>query len=145
MYKANGRLVEGMLRKSQVDDKINNIKELKVAFSREGHFEAFKHTSSYAEIPPINKTEDSGTYIRRKYKDVELVTLGATPYFVACKELNKYLASRPRYLLLGNSGLRVIRVDDCFKYLNKEGQQFQQELLKNWESLVQPVFSYKHF
>lgn len=145
MYKANGRLLDGMFYKSKVDNKVENIRELKEVFSREGHFEAFKHTSSYAEIPPISKTEDSGTYIRRKYKGVELVTLGATLYFVACKELNKYLFKKPNYLILGESGLRVIRVDHSFRYLNEEGQKFQQQLIKDWEDLVQPVFSYKHF
>lgn len=145
MYKANGRLVDMMFSKSKADKHIEDIKQLKKDFSREGQFEAFKHTSSYVEIPPITKTEDSGTYIRRKYQDIELVTLGATLFFVECKELNKYLSRKPRFLYLGNSGLKVIRVDDCFKYLNKEGQKFQQELIKNWEDLVQPVFSYKHF
>lgn len=145
MYKANGRLIDAMMSKKQADRHVETIKELKKEFSREGHFEAFKHTSSYVEIPPITKTEDSGTYIRRKYKGIELVTLGATLFFVEDKELNKYLASKPRYFFLGNSGLRVIRVDDCFKYLNQEGQEFQRQLIKDWETLTQPVFSFKHF
>lgn len=145
MYKANGRLTDMYFNKSEVDNRIDTIKQLKKEFSREGHFEAFKHTSSYAEIPPISQTEDSGTYIRRKYKGVELVTLGATLYFVECKELNKYLAVKPKFLYLGNSGLRVIRADASARFLNEEGQVFQQELIKQWEDLVQPVFSYKHF
>ena len=145
MYKANGRLTDMYFNKSEVDNRIDTIKQLKKEFSREGHFEAFKHTSSYAEIPPISQTEDSGTYIRRKYKGVELVTLGATLYFVECKELNKYLAVKPKYLYLGSSGLRVIRADASSRFLNEEGQAFKLELIKQWEDLVQPVFSYKHF
>lgn len=145
MYKANGRLADAMFCKKDIDRQAENINKLKKEFSREGRFEAFKHTSSYAEIPPINKSEDSGTYIRRKYKGVELVTLGATLYFVECRGLNKYLAVKPKFLYLGTSGLRVIRVDASARYLNQEGHLFQQEIIKQWEDLVQPVFSYKHY
>lgn len=143
MYKANGRLAEGLFRKSQIDNRVEKIKTLKQDFSRKGIFEPFKHTSSYAEIPPVTNTLDSATYIRRQYKNVELVTLGSTLYFVECKELNKYLAVKPRYYMLGKTALKVIRAEACFRYLNKEGQKFQQELLNNWEDLTQPVFSYR--
>lgn len=145
MYKANGRLSDAMFNKKNIEQQAVNINTLKKAFSREGKFEAFKHTSSYTEIPPITKANDSGTYIRRKYKGVELVTLGSTPYFVECEALKQYLYTRPKFLTLGSSGLRVIRVDASFKYLNRKGQQFQQTLIKEWETLTQPVFSYKHY
>lgn len=145
MYKANGRLVAMMFNKNNVDKRIELIEDLKEEFKREGIFEAFKHTSSYVEIPPINQSNESGTYIRRKYKGVELVSFGATLYFVECEELIPYLATKPRFLYLANSGLRVIRVDDCFKYMNKNGRQFQQKLLKSWNDLTLPVFGYKHY
>lgn len=145
MYKANGRLVDMMFSKTQADSHIDNLKQLKRKFRREGKFEVFKHTSSYVEIPPLNKTLDSGTYILRRYKGIELVSLGATLYFVEDLKLHKYFSKKPKFLMLGETGYKVIRVDTCFNCLNAEGRKFQQQLIKDWEDLVQPVFSYKHF
>lgn len=143
MYKANGKLLDLAFNKKNNDIIIEDIKELKKKFSREGKFELFKHTSSYVEIPPITKTEDSGTFIRRKYRGVELVTLGSTVYFVEDNNLMKFLKTYPRFLYLGSSGLRVVRVDACYHNLNKEGRKFQEELLSDWDKLTKPVFSYR--
>lgn len=145
MYKANGRLVDIMFSKKQADLHIDKMQKLKRKFKREGKFEIFKHTSSYVEIPPLNKTSDSGTYILRRYKGVELVSLGATLYFVESLSIHKYFSKKPKFLRLGESNLKVVKVDTCFNCLNAEGRKFQQQLLKDWEDLVQPVFSYKHF
>ena len=145
MYKANGRLSDMMFNRSDVDKQIQNIERLKEEFKREGQFEAFKHTSSYVEIPPITKTIDSGTYIQRRYKGIDLVTLGATLYFVDTPELQRYLRKPIRFKPLGQSGLRVNRVDDSYFYLNEKGREFQQQLIKDWEKLTQPVFGYKHY
>lgn len=139
MYKAIGKVVE---LNPLAEGKIVDItKELKKAFSKEGRFEAFKHTSSYVEIPPLTETDDSGTYIEREYRGVPIVTLGATVYLVESKELNKYLTWKPRYLQLGTSSLRVIRADASYRYLNQEGYKLVRELLTNWEVLTKPCFA----
>ena len=139
MYKALGKVVE--LNPLAEGDLVQTTKELKQAFSKEGRFEAFKHTSSYVEIPPLTETDDSGTYIEREYKGVPITTLGSTVYLVESKALNKYLTWKPRYLQLGTSNLKVIRADASYRYLNEEGHKFVRELLTNWETLTKPCFA----
>lgn len=145
MYKAIGKCVEETYLVEKADRHIETIRELKEKFKKDGVFETFKHTSSYVEVPPISKTLNSGTYIHRQYNGVELVSLGATLYFVDCKELRKYMGSRPKFLRLGYSNLKVIRVDACHRYLNEAGIKFQREITKDWEALIKAVFSYSHY
>lgn len=144
MYKANGRLL-GYLSKSKGDLHIANINRLKRKFSYEGKFDSFKHTSSYTEIPPITSYEDSGTYIFRKYRGVELVTLGASIYIVENKNASILFNRKPRFVPLGDTGLRVIRIEEAFRYMTNEGKELQQQLLNEWETLTQPMFAISIF
>lgn len=139
MYKAIGRVLE--LNPLAEGEIVNTTKTLKKAFSKEGKFDAFKHTSSYVEIPPLTTTDDSGTYLEREYRGVPLVTLGATVYLVESKTLDKYLFTKPYYFKLGDSNLRVIRADASYRYLNEAGHKFVRELLTDWETLTKPCFA----
>lgn len=117
------------------------VDSLKKEFSLNGTFQLFKHTNSYIEIPPLTKTIDAGTYIKREYQGVKLVTMGASIYFEECDELQKYLKTKPRYLILGGCLKKVILAEDCYKYLTDEGKEFQQTMLKKWYRLVKPHFN----
>lgn len=138
------KTINRYMQSSLLDDKVilAEVEQLKKEFSRGGGFQLFKHTTSYVEIPPINKSNDAGTYILREYQGVSLVTFGASIYFEECEELTPYLKTTPKYLRLGNTHRKVILVEDCYKYLNDEGREFQQTLLKKWYRLVRPHFAF---
>lgn len=122
------------------------LEELEEEFKRDGQFTPHRHTTSYVEVPSHTKYEWSSTYILRQYKGIDLVTFGNSVFFIKSPELEKLLRLAPTYKVLGakpinGKYLRVVRAEDCFFYMNEEGRAIQQEILKGWEKLTQPVFA----
>ena len=139
MYKAIGKVLE--FNPFKEDTLLKETTELKEKFKINGKFDAFKHTSSYVEYPPLTATDDSGTYIERMYEGIHLASLGGTLYIVDCKEFRQYCKYKPRFLYLGESDLKVIRADASYRYLNEEGHKFVRRMLKDWETLTKPCFA----
>lgn len=144
MLKSNGRVELNSFTEENKVNKMKEFKDLLAKFKNEsGEFDYFKITSSYVEIPPINCSDFAGTYTIRDYENLKIVSLGTTLYYIDTPEFRSLLNNMPSFNILGDTGLKVARVEACYNYLNEYGKIVHKTLLNDWERLTKPYMNYR--